>query len=256
MKKFLPLACLLLIIALALVGCSAPEPNETEPSPEPTVTATPWVAPKPDPTVTPRVMEGVMDPEATPLTIDPIDKPTWPPILFEYTTVTESALGVSFDVPTYWVRAEDPTVSNAIVYEEPQNDIRSGTGTQSQVVIQVVRADTAQTIKDAEAYIDLIIENLWENKNFQNTDFSQKADNRMLGETGRYITYRLDYMPEGAKTPVRMRGRILVVPVDRKLYMVRYMCPAEFNVMPTDDPAVNGGYEEVYKKIRSTLKDI
>ena len=42
------------------------------------------------------------------------------------------------------------------------------------------------------------------------------------------------------------RGRILIVPVNKKLYQVRYICPAEYN----------SDYEKVFKEIRSTIEEL
>ena len=258
MKKLLTLSFLLLIIALMLTGCAAPDPDGTDPVQEPTVTQAPtYVAPTPEPTVTPRVMEGVIeepDAGATLLAIDPIDKPTRPPIIYEpYIEVTETGVGVSFKIPSYWVRSENANAPTAIVYQEPPNDIRSGTGVPSLIAIYMQLGTSTQTIADAEAFIDQIINSLPQ-EGYTNIEVSSKADNRFLGQTGRYVTYRLDSVPDESGATLRMRGRILVVPVDRKLYMVRYLCPADYNTGP--DGESPGGYEEVYKMIRETLKEL
>ena len=251
MKKILRIGCMLLLVALVLTGCSTPEPVNDEPTEEQTATPAPvWTQPPPDPTITPRVLTGDIEepePGATLLLIDPIDKPTRPPVVFEpYELVTEGNLGVTFEVPGYWERIEDPSVLNAVAYQEPINDIRNEHGAQSQIVVQVVTGSTAQTVGDAEAYIDSLLNNLLET--YGNPDFSSKADNRMMGIIGKYVTYRVDYVPEGGdpENPIRMRGRILVVPVDRKLYMVRYICPADYN----------SDYEAAFKKVRDTIKEI
>lgn len=251
MKKLLLLSAMLLIAVVLLSGCKAPDPVVEE-EPTPTVLATeaptPFVA-TPVPTVTPRTLEGEVErppADATPIVIDPMDKPTRPPVVFEPYYLYESPnLNLSFEVPSYWSDIQgEQAGSFTLSFSEPANDIRSGTGVPSSVVVSVSTAATAQTENDAKNAVDA-----WMNEyraEFPSLSTSSKAPNNMMGETGSYVTYWIDVDVEGSETPLRMRGRCLIIPKDKKLYMLRYLCPAEYN---TD-------YEAVFKKIRSTIKEL
>lgn len=251
MKKIWRLLALLLLVALVATGCGTPENDpeeEATPTPSPSPSPTPFVV-TPEPTVTPIVFEGEVEyPEsgATLLMIDPVDKPTAPPVeLGEYRTESLPELGISFEIPAYWEKlAAAEGIENTVAYAEPMDQIRSGTGVPSSVTVSVSSYSTQQTLQDAEAALDDYLTQL--RAEFPDLQNSRKDSNQMLGEEGSYVTYWLEIYPADSEYPVYMRGRILVLPKERRLYMVRYMCPRDFN----------GSYESVYKKIRSSFTEI
>lgn len=249
MKKALLLCILLALGLFFLTACGAPAPTEepTEaPTEAPVITQAPVITA--EPTISPRPMEGTVEwPEAnaTLLTIDPIDKPTRPPIVFEpYRTYVSTNLGVSFDIPEYFGEptGEVPN-TNMIVFMEPDTDIRSGTGYKTSVTIGVAQMSNEQTEKDAQTYLDVVLDSL--RTEYPNMQTSSQASNSMMKQKGSYVTYWIDMPIDGDEENVfRMRGRCLVVPNGTNLYMVRFLCPSEFN----------GEYEEsVFKVIRSTF---
>ncbi len=235
-------ACLVLL----LTGCmqQAPEP-EAEPTEIPTQepTATPFL-PTPLPTITPRPVLGSVEtpaPGTTAVVIDPMDKPTREPLVFEFAEYVSQDLGISFEIPRTWTASTVEGNSNAIIFTEPASEAQDGYP--STVTISVTTFSTAQRLSDAESELDSIIAQL--RATYGSMEVSSKADNSMMGEKGRYITYWI-YVDTGEDEPLRTRGRILVVPKDRKLYQVRYLCPAEFN----------SDYETVFKRIRSTITEL
>lgn len=250
MKKVWLLSAMLLLIVLVVSGCKAPEPIEEEPQPTEMVTNSPPPEPTwtPEPTITPRPLLGEVeraDASATPILIDPIDKPTRPPVIFDpYVEYISNNLNIKFEVPQYWQVTGDEPGSGTLVFSEPAHDIRSGQGAAASVVVAVSNLSAAQTENDASAAIDQIMNEL--RNEYETLETSSKADNSMLGQKGKYVTYWIDQPIEGQEKPLRMRGRCLVVPVNNKLYMLRYLCPAEYN----------SDYIEVFYKIRSTIAEL
>ncbi|MDL2318850.1 hypothetical protein LJC74_07255 [Eubacteriales bacterium OttesenSCG-928-A19] len=247
MKKVLLLGAILVLMALVLSGCKAPEPEPT-PSPEPTEAPTPFV-PTPEPTVTPRPLDVEVEqpgPEETLIVLDPVDKPTRPPIVFEpYRTFSSAYLNISFEVPTYLGEPEgDEANSHTLVFKEPLSDIRSGTKIPAELSISVNQLSTEQTQRDAENALDQ-----WLNDQralFEGFETSSKAENSMLGEKGYYVTFWVDMpVPDGGEETESMRGRCLMVPKGTRLYMVYFLCPKEFNSQ----------YETgLFKKVRASME--
>lgn len=249
MKKVFALCAVLVLLALVLSGCGAPEPTEEEtptqaPTEAPTEAPTPFV-PTMEPTVTPRPMDGDVEtpePGTLAMKIDPIDKP---PINFEpYVPYTSANLNLTFNIPSYWEVTGDEANSTTIVCSEPLADIRSGETIPASVVIAVNTLPMTQTVEEADLAIDQVMNTLREQ--YPSLETSSKDNNAMLGETGRYVTYWIE-MPTGeGEETLRMRGRCLVVPKDRKLFMVRYICPADLNTQ----------YVNVFYEIRGSLKEL
>lgn len=254
MKKTLLLGGALAIMLLLLSGCSTPEPTEPEATPTEVPTQAPptYVAPTPEPTITPRPMQDVEWPaaDATLLEIDPYDKPTPAPLAFgEYREYESAKLRAAFKVPIYLgdpVGEQDDTTTY-IEFSEPLTDIRSAVeGGQAIFTLGAVVTGTTQTTADAENMLDSMIDEL--RQKYDDVRVSDKAGNRMLSTTGRYVTIWVERPlndQEGAPT-VSMRGRCLVVPVDKKLYSIMYLCPAQFN----------GDYENIYREIRESFREL
>lgn len=251
MKKPLLLAVLLLLGLALLTACGAPEPTEPDPSPSEVPTDPPptWVAPTPVPTITPMPMEGVEWPEegATLLSIDPIDKPTRPPIIFEpYQEWVSPEIGVRFEYPAYWLDPVYDDATGILTIREPENDIRSGTGVASEVTIMMQELSTAQTEKDAQSALDAYLDYL---RGIHPSLTASSSDtNSMMGSAGRYVTYRIDYAisEDESVAPLKMRGRCLVIPKDKRLYTIQYLCPADWN----------SDYVNVYYELRSTMEEL
>lgn len=251
MKKWLLLVMALLAIGLLLSGCKAPEPETDEPTSEPPTqapTATVF-QPTPVPTVTPIVFEGVeVETPATPIRIDPVDRP---PIKFTYVDKTNTALGITYKVPSNWVEGSyEGDGSKTVYYVEPEDQILSGLEVASSITITVVTRSSTQSKEDCDAYLDSMVEGMRDS--FATLETSRHDDNVMMGESGRYLTYWAGVEVEGYEEPLRMRGRILVIPKDNKLYEVRYLCPADYNVGVEEGT----GYYEVFKQVRGSIKEI
>lgn len=238
-------ALLPLVILLFLTGCSAPEPIEEEEvavataAPTATPTAKGWV---PDPTVTPMDLGEYITPQPgarAPL-IHPVDRAK---LSFEpYTYDEPGGLGVGFEIPATW--EQQLVGESAVTYYEPDNNKQSKEPIASSIDIAISVTSSAATLQDADAKITEVLNEM--GKQYDNLQFSSRAQQRMknLREMGVYVTFWIDAKPDGQETPITMRGRIHVVPVDRKLVLVRYVCPADYN---TD-------YEDIYRRVRDTIR--
>lgn len=246
MKKLSLAVALLLLATMLLSACKAPEPTTDEPSAPPPPSASPtWTPPPADPTVTPRPMEGQIEmpqPGATAQLIDPIDKATRVP--FAYTDYVSQELGITFKIPTGWSVSSVEGNSNALVFTEPMEEAMDEFPTT--VTISVSSYDTAQTKNTASAELDNILTLLRAEYPNQVETSSKADDPRLLGSPGVYVTYWINLPVEGSTSSFRTRGRILVSAVDKKLYQIRYLCPANYN---TD-------YEDIFKKIRSSMEEL
>lgn len=250
MKKLIRIGALLLMVSLVITGCSAPEPAEVEPDPTEVVTASPtFFIPTPEPTFTPRPMDGVVEepePDATLIMIEPIDKPTRPPIVFEYEEYVSNKLGVKFSAPTYWQWPQEDDSTISLTFQEPATDIRSGEAIPANVFITVSTLPTTQTTKDSSDALDQWIADM--RAEHPSLETSSKAENSMMSEKGTYVTYWIRVQKPNAEEgdTLKMRGRCLIVPKDKRLYMISYLCPADFNTE----------YEKVFKKIRDTIVEL
>lgn len=179
---------------------------------------------------------------ATPLLIHPIDEPTRPPLTFNFTQYVSQQLCIQFNVPASWKPSSIEGSSNALVFTEPESEANEGFA--SSMTIVVNSYSSLQTLDDARAELDSVITQIRES--YPQLEVSSKAENRMLGEAGAYVTYWINMPMDENGTTLRTRGRILVVPRNRKLYQVRYICPA----------AYNADYENVYREFRTSVEEL
>lgn len=169
---------------------------------------------------------------ATPIPLDPIDKPTATPrpsLAFSYAEVAMESLGIKFEAPQGWLM--DTTIPDTIVLKDPNvYDNFQGTLTLS---ITPVSADyklsnVKQTLADE---LEEISHSYVEWKTYQ-------ADDRtLLDKPGYYNNYR-GVMVDGNV----VRGRVMVALLDN-------------NRIITVDMAAPGWYNESYMTILGHFRD-
>ena len=213
LKRILPL-----MLAAALLGGCAAQKQPAEPT-EPPETATPV------PTEVPWTPE-----------------PTRPPLTFNFVQYVSQQLGIQFNVPASWTASSIEGSSNALVFTEPDSEAHDGFASSLTIVVNTY--SSLQTLSDASAELDSVISQI--RSSYPQLEVSSKAENRMLGETGSYVTYWIDMPVDENGGTLRTRGRILVVPRNRKLYQLRYICPASYNA----------DYENVYREFRTTVEEL
>ncbi len=252
MKKVLLPVLLMLAVVLLLTACKAPELAAEEPTATLTVEPTPLYVPwTPDPTVTPRPMGDVETPApgATPLLIDPMDKPTRPPLGLDksegYEEVVADLLDIKFKVPNYYIKDTVSSSDNVIVYREPDNDIRSGQKYPATLTITRMKMSSAQTESDAERHLETAVNQLREA--YEGMEVSALGTGQsILGEKGVYYTLKYDQPIGGSEETERMRARFAAVAKGTNIYLIHNTCPIMYN----------SDYDEVYKKVRASLEEL
>lgn len=194
----------------------------------------PTDTPAPTYTVAPTVFSQYAG--ATPVMIDPIDKPTptaVPPLTFTYQVYDATKLGLSFEGPIGWV--EDASGSDSYVIYNPDpsmNYAATLTITATSVVNDYTESNLKSTVLDMLSSIGM--------SGFREFNRSNTAPRTLLSASGVYANYTgtLD-------SGVQIAGRVHVTCKDRVLYTVHITYPAAYA-----DTYKDG----VYKKLRDTIK--
>lgn len=190
----------------------------------------------PAPTYTPAPTIYSQFAGATPVMIDPIDKPTptvVPPLTFTYQVYDATNLGLSFEGPIGWVADASSSDTYIIYNPDPSMDYAATlTLTAVSVSSDYSESNLRSTVLDMLSSIGAT--------GFREYNRSNTATRSLLGQTGVYANYTgtLDNGSEVA-------GRVHVVCVDRVLYTVHITYPRAYT-----DTYKDG----VYDKLRNTVK--
>ena len=172
---------------------------------------------------------------ATPVVIDPIDKPTptaVPKLTVTYVGYDAKKLGLSFEGPAGW--QTDDTAADTFVMQNPNTRIDYPATLTLRVEKVSGEYSTANLESVVEGMLDSIGTAAWADYNP-----SQTATRSLLGKTGVYANY--DGVLEDGR---EVAGRVHAVCVDKTLYTIHLTAPkAQWN-----------DYKElVYDKLRDTL---
>ena len=175
---------------------------------------------------------------ATPIPLDPIDMPTATPrpsLVFTYTTVTASTLGVTFDAPADWT-VDESVPGTVTLYDPVLRD-----GYQGFITITVAARPNSFKLNDIKKEIDTYVADL-HRTNFNEWKTEKTAARTLMGKDGFYTTYR------GVRyDDVIIRGRVHMSLLDgSRLLIVHVSAPGWYNE----------SYSNVFYKIRETLKAI
>jgi hypothetical protein len=208
-----------------LTETALPTPNNA-PTPTPKFT--------PEPTISPRPIDMAVEtaaPGATPLLIDPIDKPKR---VFVYREFTSTSLGLTFNVPEDWI--ETQLDDETMLFSEPTETAWDGFA--ASLIVKCVHNASNQESEDAISALNGLVESL--KTTYPNVEMSLRADNnKILGEPGYYHNFRVEQ--ENAKP---IRGRVLVAAVNRLLISVQLLAPGNYS---TD-------YLDIVREVRTTIK--
>lgn len=175
---------------------------------------------------------------ATPMPLDPIDKPTATPrvplTFANYQTYNASKLGLSFEGPVGWL--VDDSTADAFTISDPE--VRDGYQAYMTVTARNVGGTySAADLKDeVKAMLSAI-----GSKNHTSWRPSNVDDRRLMGLEGKYANYQ-GTLVEGT----RVRGRIAAICSGNTLITVHMSVPANFNSDYLDG---------VYKKLETTLAE-
>lgn len=237
MKRIIPLLACALLLPVSVFAESLPEQT-----PAPTAAPTPVVQ-QADALQVDFSMLQLDNPLATPVAVDPIDKPTPTPAPtpnYAYTSYENSSLGCSFSVPYSWLLNPNTPQDTLVQFVEPQSEMMDIGGYQTRLTIEKVNIGLAQTAANARDRLQDTLEEL--GSTFTSFTPGDLASVSVDGANGYYCYYRAEYN-DGNKT-YTMRGRILIVAHDRSLYQIRITTPS----------AWYSYYEYVFRKVRSSFR--
>ncbi len=183
------------------------------------------------------------NPLATPVAVDPIDKPTPTPAPtpdYMYDTYTSSSMGVSFSIPYSWLLNPSTNQETTLQFVEPKSEMMEPDGYQTRLTIERFSAGLNQTAADARTRLESVLTEL--EGMFTTFKANDIATASIGGASGYYCYYRATYN-DGTKE-YSMRGRVAVVAHDKELIQIRLTTPSNWFSY----------YNHVYRQLRATFK--
>ena len=183
------------------------------------------------------------NPLATPVAVDPIDKPTPTPAPtpdYMYDTYTSSSMGISFSIPYSWLLNPSTNQETTLQFVEPKSEMMEPDGYQTRLTIERFSADLNQTAADARTQLESVLTEL--EGMFTTFKANDIATASIGGASGYYCYYRATYN-DGTKE-YSMRGRVAVVAHDKELIQIRLTTPSNWFSY----------YNHVYRQLRATFK--
>ena len=176
---------------------------------------------------------------ATPVKIDPVDKPTptpLPKLTFSYNTYTASNLHLTFEGPAGWMVDDLAVDSYTLTNPDPSMDY------EAKVEIRTIAAGKDYTQKELIKEVKAQADTLRSTGNFQSFDASDTAARFFIDGNGVYLAYK-GVLNDGQETGVA--GRIIVNTVNKTLYVLHVSYPRGLA-----DTFADG----VYNKVRHSMK--
>lgn len=183
------------------------------------------------------------DPLATPVAVDPIDKPTPTPAPtpnYIYETYSNPAMGVSFSIPYTWLLNPNTNQDTTVQFVEPQSEMMDKGGYQTRLTIEKVNMGLQQTAADAKERLEYVLDEL--EQSFTVFTANSIASQSVGDAHGYYCYYKAEYN-DGAKNYL-MNGRIIVVAHGKSLYQIRLTTPRNWYSY----------YNYLWRQMRSTIK--
>ncbi|MBQ3705723.1 MAG: hypothetical protein II888_04640 [Clostridia bacterium] len=175
---------------------------------------------------------------ATPVIIDPIDKPTptpLPTLSFSYVTYEAAALHMSFEGPSGWI--VDDSVSDTYVLTNPDTSMDYP----AQLTVRAVPVNKTYSKNELTKEVKGMLDTLAGSGDLTGFSPSNTADRTFLGTTGVYANYTAEMKETGAQ----IAGRIIVACVDRTLYSLHVSYPRGYRDFYVDN---------VFDKFRHSVK--
>ncbi len=230
MKRFL------LILACALMASSI-ACAEALPGTSPAPLAASEAAPKLDfDLLTPD------NPAATPVAVDPIDKPTPTPAPtpnFIYEEYHNAPLGLTFSIPYTWLLNPNTNHDTTVQFVEPKSEMMDPDGYQTRITIEKYNMGLDQTASDARTRLESTLEELA--ASFTSFSPGEIASGNFGDAKGYYCYYRAEYN-DGTKNH-EMNGRVIIVAHEKALYQIRLTTPRDWYSY----------YNYLWRKVRYTI---
>lgn len=175
---------------------------------------------------------------ATPMPLDPIDKPTATPrvplTFTNYQTYNATALGLSFEGPVGWL--VDDSLGDTFTIRDPE--IRDGY--QAYLSVTCRNVGGTYSISDLKEEVRGLLSDIG-SKNYTSWKPSSVDNRKLMGKDGVYANYQGTLVGG-----IRVRGRITAICSGNNLIVVHLSDPANFNSDYLDG---------VYKKLETTLTE-
>ncbi|MBQ9210569.1 MAG: hypothetical protein IJ153_02620 [Clostridia bacterium] len=155
---------------------------------------------------------------ATPVIIDPIDKPTptpLPTLSFSYVTYEASSLHLTFEGPSGWL--VDDTIADTYTLTNPDPSMDYA----AYLTVRAVPVNKDYSKSELTREVKGMLDTLSGSGVFTNFSPSNTAERSFLGTTGVYANYTAVEKATGAE----VAGRLIVVCVDKTLYTLHVSYP-------------------------------
>ncbi len=175
---------------------------------------------------------------ATPVLIDPIDKPTptpLPTLSFSYVTYEAASLHLTFEGPSGWT--VDDTVADTYTLKNPNPAMDYP----AFMTVRAVPVNKQYTKSELNREVKGMLDTLSGSGELTGFSPSNTAERTFLGTTGVYANYKAVEKETGAE----IAGRIIVACVDKTLYSLHVSYPRGYT-----ETYVTG----VYDKFRHSVK--
>ncbi len=173
---------------------------------------------------------------ATPVVIDPIDKPTPTPVpklAVNYTVYDATKLGLSFEGPVGWIK--DDTGSDVFMIQNPDGNIDYA----ATLTLTKQKVNSDYSTNNLKTVVQSLLDQIG-TASFEDYNPSRTDTRELLGKTGVYANYD-GVLIDGTE----IAGRVHAVCVDKVLYTLHLTAPAG---------QWNDYKEMVYDHLRDTIK--
>ncbi len=154
---------------------------------------------------------------ATPVVIDPIDKPTPTPVpklAVTYADYDATKIGLSFQAPAGWVK--DDSANNTFILQNPDRNMDFA----ATLTLSKENVSTDYTTDQVQGVVKDLLNNIGEANFPKEYNPSQTSNRELLGKMGVYANYS-GVMANG----VKVSGRIHAVCVDKVVYIIHLSAP-------------------------------
>ena len=233
MNKRKVLCLILALCALTLTACQQKEVFDTNLPPASQPTAEVTEEPAQEAPVIQSEYAG-----ATPVLIDPVDKPTptpLPTLSLSYVTYEASSLHMTFDGPSGWTVDDSISDTYRLTNPDPSMDYAAT------LTVRAVPVNKAYTKSELTKEVKGMLDTLGGSGELSGFSPSNTAERAFLGATGIYANYTATEKATGAE----VAGRMIVTCVNRTLYSLHVAYPRGYR----DFYVTN-----VYDKFRHTVK--
>ena len=174
---------------------------------------------------------------ATPVVIDPVDKPTptpLPTLTFSYVTYEASAQHLTFEGPSGWT-VEEAVDAYTLTNPDPSMDYAA------RLTVRAVPVNKQYSKSELTKEVKGMLDTLSGNGELTGFSPSNTADRTFLSTTGVYANYKAVEKATGAE----IAGRLIVTCVDRTLYSLHVSYPRGYTEFYVSN---------VYDKFRHSVK--